>query len=58
MGIDKLKFAKLLAISEGLKGKKEESTKDKPKLSNDITFPRLVITFSIFFFLLYIIVSR
>jgi len=63
MGIDKMKLAKLAAISEAIKGSKEqqkekkEST-EKKKFSNEITFPRLIITLSIFFFLLYLIVNR
>ena len=59
MEIDKMKLAKILAISEAIKGSKEQKeSSEKKKFSNEITFPRLVITLSIFFFLLYLIVNR
>ena len=61
MGIDKMKLAKLVAISEAIKGSNKEQKKEsteKKKFSNEITFPRLIITLSIFFFLLYLIVNR
>jgi len=60
MGIDKMKLAELFAISEAIKGAKEQkdSSTKKKKFSNEITLPRLIITFSIFFFLLYLILNR
>jgi len=57
VGIDKSTIAKILAIAEATKAK--EARDEKPKSSaNEITFPKLVITFAIFFFLLYLILNR
>jgi len=57
VGIDKSTIAKILAIAEATKAK--ETKDEKPKSSaNEITFPKLVITFAIFFFLLYLILNR
>ena len=60
MGIDKMKIAKIFAMSEAIKSAKEQKkeSNEKKRFSNDITFPRLVVTFAIFFFLLYLIVNR
>ncbi len=60
MGIDKTKLAKLLAISEAIKGSKEQQKEsgDKKGFSNEITLPKLIVTFAIFFFLLYLIINR
>jgi len=57
MIIDKSKLAKLLTISDSIKSgnnKKEANSNS----FNDITLPKLIITFTIFFFLLYLIINR
>jgi hypothetical protein len=59
MILDKMKLVKLLAISEAVKSAKEQKEGNEVRgLSNDITLPRLIITFTIFFFLLYLIIMR
>jgi len=56
MGIDKNKLAKMLAMGEAIKG---DTKKDiKKNSSNDITFIKLIVTFVVFFFLLYLILNR
>ena len=55
MGIDKIKLAKLLAISEGIK---EKNSADKKGHTNEITPIKALVVFTIFFWLLYIILTR
>jgi hypothetical protein len=56
MSIDKNNLAKMLAISAAIKGDSKKETKKSEK--DEITLPKLIVTFTIFFYLLNLIVNR
>ncbi len=56
MLVDKVKLAKFLAIADSQNIKEQKS--ENKSSSNDLTFGKLVIIFTIFFYLLYLIINR